>query len=164
MGMYAMLGRVAPSLVDEIQRTRPDSLELPALIEAQPDHVWLGKGWHFLHYALCGEAWGGEPPLAWAVLGPAGIGGDLGSGPARLLTPRQVERVSAALPKRLDWAAPWLTTSALTAAEIYPNAWETLEADDLRGWLEEADQELQALAALYRAAAKARECVVCILS
>ena len=162
MGMYATLGRAPPELILEIHRTRPESTELVELIHAQPDRVWLGKGWHFLHYALCGEAWGGETTLSLAVMGSRGVGGDLGVGPARVLTPREVERVCEALPERLDWAADWLTLEALADADIYPSGWETFQPADLRGWLEDADKELQALTTLYRAAVKEGQCVVCI--
>lgn len=59
----------------------------------------LNKDWHVLHYALNGTAEGGDPPLAFAIFCdkefPEMDGVDYG--PARYLTPEQVQRVSASL-------------------------------------------------------------------
>jgi hypothetical protein len=64
--------------------------------------ISLEKAWHGIHFLLTGQAEGGEPPLAWAVPGHREIPDRqklMGQGPARLLTPEEVQQVSAALSK-----------------------------------------------------------------
>jgi Domain of unknown function (DUF1877) len=57
----------------------------------------LEKSWHVLHYLLTGETEEAQPPLGNAILGGKEIGDDLGYGPARFLTPQQVQEVASAL-------------------------------------------------------------------
>jgi len=57
----------------------------------------VDKAWHGLHYLLTGTADGGEPPIAWAILGDEELGADLGMGGSNFLTPEQVREVAAAL-------------------------------------------------------------------
>jgi hypothetical protein len=57
----------------------------------------LEKSWHVLHYLLTGKAEKAPPPVGNAILGGQDIGGDLGYGPARFLTPQQVREVRIAL-------------------------------------------------------------------
>ena len=66
---------------------------------AELDHkrLELGKSWHLLHFLLTGSADSVPPPLGNAILGGTAIGPDLGYGPARFLTPRQVSDVAEAL-------------------------------------------------------------------
>jgi hypothetical protein len=63
------------------------------------DDKWLelGKTWHLLHFLLTGSADSAPPPLGNAILGGTPIGADVGYGPARFLTPRQVAEVAEAL-------------------------------------------------------------------
>jgi hypothetical protein len=85
------------------------------------DGLNLEKSWHVLHYLLTGKAEEAPPPLGNAILGGEEIGGDLGYGPARLLTPQQVREVAVALAaiskgdlrERFD-------LKAMKAANIYP--------------------------------------------
>jgi hypothetical protein len=163
--MYGKLGRLAPALVREIRTLRRNSTEVSELVEASGTGLFLGKGWHFLHFAITGVAWGGEPPLSWAVHGDAHVGGDLGNGPARFLNGRQVKEVAEELELlKLEPAPPWLTCKALTANEVYPNCWETFAPEHLQGWLDDAVKQLEQLKALYRTAAKNTECVISMIS
>ena len=85
------------------------------------DGLNLEKSWHVLHYLLTGKAEEAPPPVGNAILGGQEIGGDLGYGPARFLTPQQVREVATALKaiskddlrKRFD-------LKAMMAAKIYP--------------------------------------------
>ena len=85
------------------------------------DGLNLEKSWHVLHYLLTGKAEEAPPPLGNAILGGEEIGGDLGYGPARFLTPQQVREVALALAaiskgdlrERFD-------LKAMKAANIYP--------------------------------------------
>jgi hypothetical protein len=88
-----------------------------------PDEVSLSleKSWHVLHYLLTGEAEEAPPPLGNAILGGTEIGGDLGYGPARFLSPQQVREVAAALAtiSKVDLAKRF-DLDAMIKAHIYP--------------------------------------------
>jgi hypothetical protein len=82
--------------------SRPEEVE--AFIERQDeerfDECPLYKSWHCLHFLINDSAWGGKPPLRWAVFGDRELGTiDVGYGPARYLLPDQVRRLVEALRK-----------------------------------------------------------------
>jgi hypothetical protein len=81
----------------------------------------LEKSWHVLHFLLTGEAEEAQPPLGNAILGGKEIGDDLGYGPARFLTPQQVQEVASALAsmKKEDLASRF-NLDAMIKAQIYP--------------------------------------------
>jgi hypothetical protein len=81
----------------------------------------LEKSWHVLHYLLTGETEEAQPPLGNAILGGKEIGDDLGYGPARFLTPQQVQEVASALAsmKKEDLASRF-DLDAMIKAQIYP--------------------------------------------
>jgi hypothetical protein len=81
----------------------------------------LEKSWHVLHFLLTGEAEETQPPLGNAILGGKEIGDDLGYGPARFLTPQQVQEVASALAsmKKEDLASRF-NLDAMIKAQIYP--------------------------------------------
>lgn len=118
----------------------------------------LDKAWHGLHYLLTGDAWGGEPPLAYAVLGDEELGEDLGYGPARCLTAEQVREVHAALSAvREDDLRTRFDPEALGAAEVYPSgAWDS-DGDEEREWLMDA---FRSLTAFYAEAAEAGDAML----
>jgi hypothetical protein len=66
----------------------------------KPTGISLEKSWHGIHFLLTDRVEGGEPPLAWAVLGDAPLADPeqlMPHGPARMLTPEQVRQISEAL-------------------------------------------------------------------
>jgi len=81
----------------------------------------LEKSWHVLHFLLTGEAENAQPPLGNAILGGKEIGDDLGYGPARFLTPQEVQEVASALTslKKEDLASRF-DLDAMIKARIYP--------------------------------------------
>ena len=82
----------------------------------------IDKAWHALHYLLNGTAWGGEGPLANAVLGGEPIGEeDVGYGPCRYLRSIQVFETSNAL-QIISSEQLWSRFNAaeMKKAEIYP--------------------------------------------
>ena len=86
----------------------------------------LDKSWHLIHFLLAGEAWGGEGPVAAAILGGEELKEtDAGYGPFRYLYPAQVLATADAL-KHIDSEELWQRFDAekVAAAEIYPSPWE----------------------------------------
>src|ERR1700761_9537434 len=100
MGMRAAL---APISADELAALRqdPDSI-LNAPYPTSERSIDLDKAWHGIHWLLTGDSWGGEAPLALAIVGGEDIGPDLGYGPARVVTPEQAQAVAAALSDLTD--------------------------------------------------------------
>lgn len=83
------------------------------------------KSWHLTHFLLTGNAWEGAEPICNAVLGGTEIGEDLGYGPARFLTPGQVQEVAAALaPISSEQLWSRFDPKAVEVAEIYPDGWK----------------------------------------
>jgi hypothetical protein len=101
MGMIACL---APLTADQLDRLRGDPDHLQDVLF--PDEntyappkgsIDLDKSWHAMHYLLTGTAGEAEGAQAAAILGGEELGPDMGVGPARFLTQRQVQDVSIAL-------------------------------------------------------------------
>ena len=117
----------------ELQEFLRGSGSITALLYPEDDkdlppghHLDTDKSWHLTHFLLTGEAWGGAEPLVNAVLGGTQVSDeDVGYGPARYLTPVQVETVARALMdispdelwKRFD-------LQRVREADIYPSGWE----------------------------------------
>src|SRR5579863_7993210 len=81
----------------------------------------IDKAWHGIHFLLTGEAWGGEPPAALAILGGTEIGEDIGYGPARYLSVEEVRTVAATLaatPRNV--IAERYQPEAMERAGVYP--------------------------------------------
>jgi hypothetical protein len=129
MGMIGCFSAIDAKELDAIQ-------DDPSLMEdflypdddlGEPEHsIDVDKAWHGLHYLLSGSASEGEGPLAQAILGGESIGEDLGMGPARFLTPRQVGEIAEELGKLTieDLRARYKPVE-MTALQIYPELiWE----------------------------------------
>jgi hypothetical protein len=85
----------------------------------------LDKSWHGIHYLLTGELWGGDGPLADAVLGGDAVGPDLGYGPARLLRPDRVAAVAQALAEvAQETLTACFVPAVLTEMGVYPQIWD----------------------------------------
>jgi hypothetical protein len=90
------------------------------LVQRQSRALPLEKTFHALHWLITGQTWGGDPPLANAVLGGKEYGPDLGYGSVRYLEPAEVNDVAPAL-ERLDvdtLLTRW-NVKAMKAATIY---------------------------------------------
>jgi hypothetical protein len=80
----------------------------------------VDQNWQVVHFLLTGSAWGGGKPLFNVVLGGQEIGADLGYGPARYLTPKEVQEVADAVgPLRKDDLRFRFTPKDLMKADIY---------------------------------------------
>ncbi len=85
----------------------------------------LDKAWHGIHWLLSGLADGGEEPLCYLLTGGEQVGDvDVGYGPARALTSRQVADWSDALAAiSRDELALRFDPQAMLDADIYPEIW-----------------------------------------
>jgi hypothetical protein len=93
----------------------------------------LDKHWHGVHYLLTGTAWDlGDGAAGAAVLGGADIGADGGYGPARLVDADLVRAIAAGLDSLDEQTLrERFDPAAMSAAEIYPDIWTDVDADDL---------------------------------
>jgi hypothetical protein len=90
--------------------------------------ISVDKAWQGLHFLLCGNPWGGELPLSHVVTGGEAIGEDQGYGPARYLTPFEVQEAAAALSAVSEGQLEArFDPEAMNAADIYPGNWEDEE-------------------------------------
>ena len=97
----------------------------------------IGKSRHGIHFLLNGDAWEENPPLGNVTLGGIELGNeDLGYGPARYLTPPQVQEVADVL-KSLDrdTLRTRFCPEAFTQANIYPRCWSEEHAGAHFDWL-----------------------------
>ena len=141
--MIANYVRISPEQLAELQAD-PDSVGdfLGSLMESlYPDdeevdvnpalpsapHLDIDKAWHGIHFLLNGSAWEGDPPLFNVVLGGTELGDeDLGYGPARYLTPEEVQDTAHAISRiSVDDLRSRYDARAMTKADIYPEIiWE----------------------------------------
>jgi hypothetical protein len=102
----------------------------------ESSHLNVDKAWHGIHYLLTGEAWGGEFPLAAAVLGGQEIGENFGYGPTRYLVPEEVKTVAAALDRLpAGELAKRYSPGKLQTAQIYPDGIWITEGEEALGYL-----------------------------
>ena len=165
MSMIGRLLRVPAAKLKNLPASAKPSLE-----EVYPDdgsdpdperELDLDKSWHLIHFLLTGLAWGGEGPIASAVLGGEELEGtDAGYGPFRYLSPVQVAATSNAL-SALGVSALWERFDAerVNAAEIYPSPWTGEEPEP-----EYIAQNYEALRAFYSTAASAGDGMLLFIS
>ena len=135
----SMIGNFLQLSPDELAPLVADPSRTEALIypddEEHENSIDVDKAWHGIHYLLTGDSWGGEPPLANAVLGGTEIGDDFGYGPARYLTADEVHAVAVALKDITpDAFRVRYVPAELTKNEIYPEIWSDPD-DDAVGYL-----------------------------
>lgn len=128
MSIVLNFAAVTPETLDRFVAA-PDELGAflyPDKAGENPGELFIDvdKAWHGIHFLLCGQAEGGEPPLSDAVLGGTVIDEDLGYGPARFLTAGQVKQVAVAL-EAIDSAtlASRFDPAAMSAQQVYPQMW-----------------------------------------
>jgi hypothetical protein len=126
-----MIGNFLAVSPEQLDRLIADPESVPDFVSSQGEATApagpldIDKAWHGLHFLLTGSPWEGDPPWSWVILGGTPIGPDVGYGPARYLTPTQVQEVARVLAglsrgelaKRYD-------PKAMEKAEIYPEIWE----------------------------------------
>ncbi|MET7395495.1 YfbM family protein [Dactylosporangium sp. NPDC005572] len=151
---------------DELRAVRDDPATVDALLYGDLDdadaelpdpELDLDKSWHGIHFLLTGTAWEVGKGAGAAVLGGAEIGEDTGYGPARILSPKTVLMVAAALDALdVETLRGRFDVSAMVAADIYPNVWAD-GADAFDSFLAPNFASLQEF---YRAAAANNQAVL----
>ena len=128
----SMIGRLLRVPADKVQGLPPSMP--PQLEQLYPDDgsdsdpeksLDMDKSWHLIHFLLTGSAWGGEGPIAGAILGGEEIADtDAGYGPFRYMRPADVQATSEALAK-VDEHLLWSRFDAkrVGEADIYPSPW-----------------------------------------
>jgi hypothetical protein len=163
MGMIGYAAAVDKPDLDRLLRDPALTRELLSGRRTRPGGplLDLDKAWHGIHYLLTGgEVWGGNGPLADAVLGGQTIGPDVGYGPARLLLPEQVAAVARALAEvSPETLAVSFDPAAMDQAGVYPQIW-----DEGQEALDYLLSYYQRLAAFYERAARQGNAVLLAIS
>ncbi|WP_423680037.1 YfbM family protein [Undibacterium sp. WLHG33] len=122
----------------------------------------LEQAWHGIQYLLNGATFGGDEPLGWAVFGDQEVSDDLGKGPARCLTARQVAMVSAALQELPASAlAQRFDAAKMEKAQVYPEGMWITDGTQALHYLLEQYAHLQHF---YANAAADGKAVICFIS
>ena len=92
----------------------------------------LDKAWHGIHYMLTQSAWEGDEPLNFLVNGGSSVGDvEVGYGPARAFSAKEVKAISAALrPLDRGFLRTRFNPQEMMKLEIYPSIWDRDPADD----------------------------------
>lgn len=124
-------------------------------IEEDRTSTDLDKAWHGIHWLLTGSADGGDEPLCYLLAGGEPVGDvDVGYGPARALTSKQVAAWDAALSEvSRDELARRFDPKAMLDADIYPRIW----ARSIKGEEDTLDYLLQAYGGFLDFVAAARK-------
>lgn len=129
MSMICCLREVTDS---DIRALLKDPEQILELLDEEQDEVDLDKAWHGIHFLLTGSAWEGAEPLCYLVTGGHQIGDvDVGYGPARALTSKQVADFDTALNGvTADELRQRFDPQAMAEAEVYPGIWEHAPKED----------------------------------
>lgn len=130
MGMIQNYLIVSQAKLDELYQ---NSEAISAfLYETNQDKIIdIDKAWQGIHFILTGDPFGGDAPLANAVMGGTPIGEkDVGVGPARGLATSEVAKAAAAL-QAIDENEfkKRFNLEELASNDIYPNVWEDSEME-----------------------------------
>lgn len=161
MGMVACFAALPRSALEHLQ-SEPDEIEdylFPDDGDSDPPHsIDIDKSWHGLHYLLTGQAEGGPEPWSWVVQGGHAFGPEVGYGPARFLTPEEVQRVAAALDRTpIQHLVERFNPQDMQAKEIYPDVIWVRDAEEALDYVLDGYQQLQTF---YRDAAERGDGVI----
>lgn len=126
-----MIGNLRPASDSDIAELLANPAQITRYLyggEAERhERVVLDRAWHAIHFALTGSRLGGDEPLNFLVSEGTPVGEvDVGFGPARVLTSRQVQAIASRLSEiSPDHVARSVDLSALDAHRIYPGNWQT---------------------------------------
>ena len=131
MSMIGNFRRISPAKLEQLIAA-PDSVVDFLNTEPEFDLEFLDvdKAWHGIHFLLTGSQWKGDAPLGNAVLGGIEFGDDVGYGPAKYITAKEVAEVHSALSRvSVDELMSRLDLNVMREQEIYPSAWRNLEEE-----------------------------------
>jgi hypothetical protein len=97
----------------------------------------LDKAWHGIHYLLTGTESAGNPPLNFLLCGGAEVGDiEVGYGPARVITAKDVKTIAAELAKIDEKTLrERFNPHEMMKLKIYPDIWDRDPAkDDVLGY------------------------------
>jgi Domain of unknown function (DUF1877) len=150
-GAVSMIGNLRLVSAEQLTQLLADPRQIEDFLyesdEPSPDDEDIDKAWHGLHFLLTGSAWDGHPPLNFLVSGGQEVGDvDVGYGPARAFTAREVAEIWAALEQiTSDDLRSRFDGKQLMAAQIYPEIWDRdLAEDETLGYLVEHFDSLKA--------------------
>lgn len=154
----SMIGNLAELTAEQLASLEDGSVSVAAFLDEGAAGGPLrsedfDKAWHGIHYLLTGKAWGGDGPLARALMGGTQLGEeDVGYGPATYLTAEEVAEVSRALEKiSVDELHRRYDPAKMEKAEIYPSGiWED-EGEEAFDYLKPYFEQL---VAFYKECAK----------
>lgn len=108
----------------------------------------LDKSWNGIHYLLTGTAVEGDAPLNFLIHGGREVAGiDVGYGPARVLTSREVMEIGAALATiDRDELRRRFDPEAMAEAQVYPDIWAD-DAENALGYCLEYYDDLKSFIA-----------------
>jgi Domain of unknown function (DUF1877) len=124
--------RPRPGLLKKVFGAKDDPVQDLDLAEGEIQSEDLDKAWHGIHYLLTGTAYEGDGPISYLLTGGEAVGDiDVGYGPARALTPAQVDDFHQALVNLTaeDLRARF-NPAEMKALEIYPDIWDRDPAED----------------------------------
>jgi len=125
-----MIGNLRPASDAEIERLLAHPSDITRFLYGADadgrERVVLNKAWHAIHFALTGSRLGGDEPLNFLVAEGTPVGEvDVGFGPARVLTSRQVRQIAAALaPIGPEEVARRIDLRKFDQEVIYPGNWQ----------------------------------------
>jgi hypothetical protein len=165
MGMVACFAALPRVALEHLQ-SEPGEIEdylYPDDGDSEPPHsIDIDKSWHGLHYLLTGQAEGGPEPFSLAVQGGQEFGPEVGYGPARYLTPEQVQHVAAALGRTSAQSlVDRFDPQDMEAKAIYPEVIWVRDNEDALDYVLDGYQQLQVF---YRDAAARGDAVIQWLS
>jgi hypothetical protein len=162
MSMNAYLAALTAQRIEEFRRD-PDSLvEFLEELDQSENELRLRKMWQATHFMMTGTAWNTSGPLGQAIMGGEDIGPDIGYGPARFLTPPQVQETAQALAK-LSMAdfRKGFAPEVMEREDIYPSSIWVREKDTV---VVELAQLFEDLVSFYRGAASRNDAVLLWMS
>jgi hypothetical protein len=120
----------------DIQHYNSNPPGVEELISPGGPGLSVEKAWHGLHRVLTGEAWGGDAPLGFLLIGGSPVGDDLGYGPARLFGPEEAIDIANALDAISDEEFDRrFDLEQLAAEQIYPMIWDEPRPNLLQEYL-----------------------------
>ena len=129
MGMYC---EVSAASLEDVGRISAEPGALVGLLQGgtlTASRTSLEKAGHGLHYLLTGEAWEGNGPLAFLLVGGEQLGDDDES-PLRWFSPEETDQIRQALAGISDdklWSR--FDAKQMEQLKIYPGIWDEAEAD-----------------------------------